>query len=112
MPNRSAAGRRLASRAKAGDLEGAADFGLADCISCGSCSYVCPSRIPLVQYFNFAKGALAKKQQSQRKQEEIKILVAARNERMEKQAKAKKEALARRKAEMAAKKKKQAEASA
>ena len=27
-----------------------------DCIACGSCSYVCPSSIPLVQYFNYAKG--------------------------------------------------------
>ena len=36
----------MASRARAGDLEGAADFGLMDCISCGSCSYVCPSHIP------------------------------------------------------------------
>jgi len=102
----------MASHARAGDLEGAADFGLMDCISCGSCSYVCPSHIPLVQYFNYAKGALTEKQRAQHKQEEIKRLIAARAERMEKQKQAKREAMARRKAEMAEKKKQQSEASA
>jgi electron transport complex protein RnfC len=27
-----------------------------DCIECGCCSYVCPSHIPLVDYFSFAKA--------------------------------------------------------
>lgn len=31
------------------------DFHLNDCFECGSCSYVCPSNIPLVQYFRLAK---------------------------------------------------------
>lgn len=31
------------------------DFHLKDCFECGCCSYVCPSRIPLVQYFRLAK---------------------------------------------------------
>ncbi len=30
-------------------------FHLKDCFECGSCSYVCPSNIPLVQYFRIAK---------------------------------------------------------
>ena len=34
-------------------------MGLKDCIGCGSCSYVCPAHIPLVHYFNYAKGELA-----------------------------------------------------
>ncbi len=33
-------------------------IGLLDCIECGSCSYVCPSKIPLVQYFRYAKVML------------------------------------------------------
>jgi electron transport complex protein RnfC len=94
----------MANRARNNDLEGALTFGLMDCIACGSCSYVCPSHIPLVQYFNFAKGALAEKQRAQYKQEEIKRLVAARNVRMEALKKAKREAMAQRKAEMAEKK--------
>jgi electron transport complex protein RnfC len=32
------------------------DFHLNDCFECGCCSYVCPSNIPLVQYFRIAKS--------------------------------------------------------
>ncbi len=31
------------------------NYHLKDCIECGCCSYVCPSNIPLVQYFRIAK---------------------------------------------------------
>jgi len=34
----------------------AKDFHLFDCFECGCCSYVCPSNIPLVQYFRIAKA--------------------------------------------------------
>jgi len=34
----------------------AGDYHLNDCFECGSCSYVCPSNIPLVQYFRIAKS--------------------------------------------------------
>ncbi len=33
---------------------------LMDCFECGSCSYVCPSHIPLVQMFRVAKAAVRK----------------------------------------------------
>lgn len=29
---------------------------LNDCFECGCCSFVCPSNIPLVQYFRIAKS--------------------------------------------------------
>ena len=29
-----------------------------DCIECGSCAYICPARLPLVQTFRTAKFAL------------------------------------------------------
>lgn len=32
-----------------------AQYHLNDCFECGACSYVCPSNIPLVQYFKIAK---------------------------------------------------------
>ncbi len=35
----------------------AESFHLNDCFECGCCSYVCPSSIPLVQYFRIAKSA-------------------------------------------------------
>ena len=31
------------------------EFHLFDCFECGACAYVCPSHIPLVQYFRLAK---------------------------------------------------------
>lgn len=31
------------------------EFHLNDCFECGTCSYVCPANIPLVQYFRLAK---------------------------------------------------------
>jgi electron transport complex protein RnfC len=36
----------------------AREFHLMDCFECGSCSYVCPSHIPLVQRFRVAKSIL------------------------------------------------------
>jgi electron transport complex protein RnfC len=32
-----------------------------DCLECGACAYVCPSRRPLVQQFRRAKSELRKK---------------------------------------------------
>ncbi len=43
---------------EAGELEKAAKIGLLDCIECGSCSYVCPARIQLVQRFRVGKQLL------------------------------------------------------
>lgn len=37
--------------------EMAESYHLNDCFECGCCSYVCPSNIPLVQYFRIAKSA-------------------------------------------------------
>ena len=73
----------MASRIKANQLEAAVDFGLKDCINCGSCSYVCPSRIPLVHYFKFAAGELFKRQQKDHKSEQTKRLINDRNQRIE-----------------------------
>lgn len=36
----------------------AQEYGLFDCIECGCCDYVCPSHIPLVHYFRFAKSEI------------------------------------------------------
>ncbi|HEY5656414.1 MAG TPA: electron transport complex subunit RsxC [Myxococcota bacterium] len=38
----------------------AEEFNLMDCFECGSCSFVCPSHIPLVQKFRMAKAAVRK----------------------------------------------------
>jgi len=78
-------------------LEGAAKLGVMDCFSCGSCSYVCPSHIPLVHYFNYAKGALNDLERESRKNERIKSLAEVRTIRIEKATEAKRAALAARK---------------
>jgi len=36
----------------------AQEYHLFDCIECGCCSYVCPSHIPLVDYYRFAKSEI------------------------------------------------------
>jgi electron transport complex protein RnfC len=78
------------------NLEVAAKLGVMDCFSCGSCSWVCPSHIPLVHYFNYAKGALNDLEREGRKNERVKTLVEARTIRIEKAAEAKRAALAAR----------------
>jgi electron transport complex protein RnfC len=44
--------------AKSDNFEKAQDYKLFDCIECGACSYVCPSNIPLVQYYRYAKSEI------------------------------------------------------
>ena len=48
----------LGDLAKAGRLEEMREAHLADCMLCGSCSYVCPSNIPLAQLFTASKAAI------------------------------------------------------
>ena len=78
-------------------LEVAAKLGVMDCFSCGSCSYVCPSHIPLVHYFNYAKGMLNDLERERSKSERIKTLAEVRTIRIEKATEAKRAALAARK---------------
>jgi electron transport complex protein RnfC len=76
------------------NLEVAAKLGVAECFSCGSCSYVCPSHIPLVHYFNYAKGMLRAEETEKRKNDRIKALAEEKTIRIEKAAEAKKAAMA------------------
>ncbi|BCB28770.1 electron transport complex subunit RnfC [Sulfurimicrobium lacus] len=87
------------------NFEVAARLGVMDCVSCGSCSWVCPSHIPLVHYFNYAKGMINALERERRKNERVKTLAEAHNARMEKleiAAEAKRAAVAARKANLAA----------
>ena len=103
----------MASRIRVGDLGAAVELGLKDCIACGSCSYVCPAHIPLVHYFNYAKGDLAARERAKLKQEATKKLADARAERIDKIAREREEAARQRAAKKAAQEaaKKAAEAS-
>jgi len=77
----------------------AIDLGLKDCIACGCCAYVCPSKIPLVQYFVHAKGELAAQDRAKLRTDATKKLALQRQERLEREAREKAEANAKRKAE-------------
>lgn len=92
----------MSANIRVGDLNAAVNLGLKDCIACGSCSYVCPAHIPLVHYFNYAKGELAARERSKLKQEATKKLAEARNERMERIAREREEAARQRAAKKAA----------
>jgi len=94
----------MAAAIRKEEMEIATKSGLMDCVGCGSCAYVCPSNIPLVQYFNYAKGRITYLQRAEHKQKETKRLADLRTERMERLAQAKREAMAKRKAEQARKK--------
>ena len=41
-------------------FEDAKNWGLMDCIECGTCSYVCPANIPLVHWIRFGKSGYIK----------------------------------------------------
>lgn len=73
----------MMTRIRAGQLDSAVGYGLKDCISCGSCSYVCPSHIPLVQYFKYASSELVARQQAQHKSEQTKRLVDEKQARID-----------------------------
>ena len=80
------------------------EHNLADCIECGACSYVCPSNIPLVQYYRASKAEIRQAQQDKIKAERSKERFEARQARIEREA-AEKEA--KRKARLEAAKAKQ-----
>ena len=88
----------MASRARADDFDGASDYGLKDCILCGSCAYVCPSHIPLVQYFQYALGEQDARRRLARKNDYTRTLTETRAERLQQEAAAKEAAKAAAKA--------------
>ena len=102
----------MAAHIRISNLVGAVTLGLKDCISCGSCSYVCPAHIPLVHYFNYAKGDLATQERAKLKQESTKKLAEMRNERIARIERERAEATARRKAAREAKERAAKEAAA
>ncbi|QQO09850.1 electron transport complex subunit RsxC [Breznakiella homolactica] len=54
---------------EAQEIDTAQTAGLMDCIECGSCSYVCPARIKLVQRFRVGKQRFRAHQQAAQKAE-------------------------------------------
>ena len=61
--------------AKKGLWDEMAENYVMDCFECGSCSFTCPSHIPLVQSFRVAKGILREKKAKEAKAEALKSKV-------------------------------------
>ena len=76
---------------KAEEFDKAKQHHLDDCIECGACAYVCPSNIPLVQYYRYAKGAIAELKAEAEKAERARERFEQRKQRIE-QEEAEKEA--------------------
>lgn len=92
----------MAARIRKSDYKAAEELAIDDCIACGCCAYACPSHIPLAQMFNHAKGELWSREKQAKRNERIKNLSAARQARLERDARERAEAAAKRKAARAA----------
>ncbi|MDR9825521.1 electron transport complex subunit RsxC [Vibrio sp. FNV 38] len=88
---------KMRSASEASEYELVESLGIKHCLSCGACSYICPSRIPLVQYFQHAKGVITQRKMSSIRQERAKKLAAQRTIRLTKEAELKKAAKAAKK---------------
>ena len=71
--------------AKERDLEQAQSYGIFDCIECGCCAYVCPSHIPLVDYYRVAKARIWKIEEQRQKAEHARRRHEFREHRRERQ---------------------------
>ena len=89
----------MAAHIRADSFKGAERYGLSDCIACGCCAYICPSHIPLVQYFSHAKGEMSARERANLRNEATRRLAEARAVRIERENREKAEVAARRKAE-------------
>lgn len=47
-------------------LSGAEDWGILDCVECGSCQYICPAAIPLVHWIRLGKNQVMELKRKQR----------------------------------------------
>ncbi|HNN44963.1 MAG TPA: hypothetical protein PKN34_02835, partial [Azospira sp.] len=88
------------------------EYHIFDCIECGCCSFVCPSRIPLVQYFRFAKSEIWAREKEKNAADQAKARFEWKTEREEREKAEKAEKLARAAAAQAAKKAAEAAAAA
>ncbi|MEG9488428.1 electron transport complex subunit RsxC [Mannheimia indoligenes] len=71
--------------ARAEDHDKSKEYNLDACIECGVCAYVCPSYIPLIQYFRQEKAKINEIEEKARKAEEAKIRFEAREARLQKE---------------------------
>ena len=83
--------------ASADDEKGLLKYGLTDCIECGCCDLVCPSRIPLTADFRRAKGRMRESADKTARAERARQRFEARNQRLERERHAREQQLSRQK---------------
>ena len=71
--------------ARAKEFDKARDHHLFSCIECGCCSYVCPSHIPLVQYYRYAKNEIWAREKEKQQAELARQRHRVRMERLERE---------------------------
>jgi electron transport complex protein RnfC len=71
--------------ARAKDFEKIQDYHLFECIECGCCAYVCPSELPLVQFYRYAKSEIRAQTQEKLKAQQAKQRFEFRQFRQEKE---------------------------
>ena len=85
---------QMAAFSRISDFSAAEDIGIQHCLGCGACSYVCPSAIPLVQYFLHAKGSINANRLKAQRSAKAKALNEIRLQRLAEEAAAKQAAKA------------------
>ncbi|WP_419843513.1 electron transport complex subunit RsxC [Actinobacillus pleuropneumoniae] len=71
--------------ARSEDHDKSKEYHLDACIECGVCAYVCPSYIPLIQYFRQEKAKITEIEEKAKKAEEAKARFEAREARLQKE---------------------------
>ncbi|OBW95085.1 electron transport complex subunit RsxC [Gallibacterium salpingitidis] len=71
--------------ARSEDHKKSQEYNLKDCIECGVCAYVCPSNIPLIQYFRQEKAKIAELDLKAKLAEEAKLRFEAKQARLERE---------------------------
>ena len=85
---------------KSDQLDRAVDYHLSDCIECGSCDVVCPSHIPLTQFFRSGKTQLKLKEQGLQMAERARLRFEDRQVRLDASEREKAAALLQRKTKL------------
>ncbi|MDO4642481.1 MAG: electron transport complex subunit RsxC, partial [Cardiobacteriaceae bacterium] len=75
-------------------------YRLFDCIECGICAAVCPSAIPLVQYYRHSKGSIRAAEEKAQQAEHARARHEARTARLEREAEARKAQMEARRAKL------------
>src|SRR5690606_7636010 len=75
--------QQLYWHARAQDEDKLQSHHLFDCIECGACAYVCPSQIPLVQFYRAAKGEIRRRNEDRQLADRARARFDFRKQRIE-----------------------------